>query len=425
MNKQAIKYFKADLAAKSPVKLSSGADGLTDSDVIVDACNLPFVPGTTICGVTRHYMAELHEESFVNRWFGRTGGRDDPGSESLVRFHDAFPIGKPSVSSRDGVKLDEHKTAVANHKYDYQVVDAGARFTMRIEVLYDPDTERGEAEALLSEIAQGFQSGEVRIGGKASRGFGEMELENLRSLDIDLRTQEGVDAYVEFDWERSPFEDFEASGVSQGAFESPVHVPLEVVSSLMIRDYGSMAPSGHEGKFVDAETLKDAKGRPVVPGTSWAGAFRGHMLKVLKAAKYDEANGWGDTTEGFLDRVFGSVGGPRAIASKVLFSESSVEGAVQLNSTRNAIDRFTGGVADQKLFTNRLSYGGTTELVIRWRKDFGGGEHDGDDKRLFESLVEACVADLCDGMLAVGGMTATGSGVFRKRAIDEGEGAYV
>lgn len=425
MSRNAIKYVKATIVAASPIKLSSGLDQMSDADVMVDAAGTPFIPGTSFAGVMRHYACSLQkqgtlgDDGFVNRWFGYIKKYVDEGGQSLVRVHDAFAASGATVSTRDGVRLSANKTAIPQGKFDYQVVDAGVEFGLRMEFCYDPQTQKKEAEALLSALLRGICAGEIMVGGKTSRGFGKLDVHDVLVLDLDLSNVEDVRRYIDFDWEKSEFAPYgDKSGEEESAslFEEPVVVNLKVVSSLMIRDYATVERSGYEQKLVDAQTLEGPDGCPIVPGTTWAGAFRHHMERILDNSGYDVRVGRDGAAKEFLSRVFGNVDGGRGIASKIEFGESKLIGSSTINLTRTAIDRFTGGAADEKLFTNRLAFGGTTTLSVRWRKDI-----DEADKMLLASLVNVCVDDLCDGTLAVGGMTATGLGMFRRVPENDGE----
>lgn len=397
-------YLKAVLMAASPLKLSSGDGWATDADVVVDAQGTPFIPGTTLAGIMRHYLQRTQGSASAKRWFGCLGEDGTDDAESAVKVYEAFPLAGAAVSARDGVALDEFKTARVGAKYDYQVVDAGASFLLRLEI----DDESGEARQLAEALLQGFASGDICVGGKTSRGFGRLQVSQVSTLELDFENPADVEAYVAFSWGKSLSADAALEAVckpqdvcSQLCNERRVF--LEVDSFLMVRDYSTTAKAGNENKLVDAETLKGADGRPVLPGSSWAGAFRAHMYKILRRA------GMGDgEASAFLSRVYGCVEPGAARKSQVSFSESVVEGARQMNRTRNAVDRFTGGAADKRLFTNRLSVGGTLELVIRWPKSM-----EPDDARRFESLLDACIDDLQHGYLAVGGMTAVGGGIMR------------
>ncbi|GHU34189.1 hypothetical protein FACS1894105_00520 [Clostridia bacterium] len=80
-------------------------------------------------------------------------------------------------------------------------------------------------------------------------------------------------------------------------------------------------------------------------------------------------------------------------------------GSHPLNRTRNAVDRFTGGAGDKKLFTGRPEYGGKGTLEIKLSKNICNFP-------LAEKLIDICIEDMNDGFLMVGGETSTGGGLI-------------
>ena len=91
--------------------------------------------------------------------------------------------------------------------------------------------------------------------------------------------------------------------------------------------------------------------------------------------------------------------------SGILFSESIVKDGHPKVISRTAIDRFSGGVIDAALYTERTQYGGTTNLEIRFCK--------GKPSDVVLRALAASIADLHAGILAVGGLTAVGRGLFK------------
>ena len=72
--------------------------------------------------------------------------------------------------------------------------------------------------------------------------------------------------------------------------------------------------------------------------------------------------------------------------------------------SRNAIDRFTNAVVDKALYTEITHYNGTTHLIITCKKDAF--------KKNIIFILAACMMDLHNGYLSIGGLTAIGRGLF-------------
>ena len=137
---------------------------------------------------------------------------------------------------------------------------------------------------------------------------------------------------------------------------------------------------------------------PVIPGTTWAGAI-GHRMKLF----YPN-----------VSKYFGKGGEDGKIRSKIFFSESQLKNSVSKVISRNAIDRFTGSTVDGALFTEQIYYGGTTVLEIYFDlyKEI--------DLDFIKSLAVA-LSDLHEGLLAIGGGTSIGRGIFKVKKVNDSE----
>lgn len=416
-----IVYIAGKLTSKSPFMVGCGESNHTDSDVLLDIDENPFVPGTTLCGVCRHYAQEVNKGDYsIDDIFGYIKENSDEGKNSRIVFNDCF-LTKAApenqgvvVSPRDGVRLNTHKTAENGGKFDYEIVEEGCVFDLRLEMdLTEYDKSDMPLETmlkLLNTIVVGFNSGEIRIGAKSTRGFGLFELQDVRYMDLDLQQPELMERYIDFDWNDPREEEYGwselACSESSGNLYETLTIAFSLRSFLFIRNYITlMTTRGADGqeKLVDAEQLMNKNEKPVIPGPSWAGAFRHHFVKILNSAGYRDTQTLEREVFGYVDEKNQTA----PVCSKIIFSESVLEDSWQLNRTRNAIDRFTGGAADRKLFTTRPTYQGKGTLTIKLRKDM-----DEEKSNLVKSVIDACVQDLNEGFLSVGGETATGGGLL-------------
>ena len=108
-----------------------------------------------------------------------------------------------------------------------------------------------------------------------------------------------------------------------------------------------------------------------------------------------------------VDDLFGT----KDKKSKIIFSESILNGSQPKTVTRNAIDRFSGGTVDAALFTEEARYGGEAELRISMPpvSKLNQSTYDG----IFKAM-----ADLSEGILALGGETSIGHGLFKVEKIE-------
>ena len=115
----ARKYYGIHIKLASPLNVSNGESRETDSDVLLDADDVPFVPGTSIAGAFRNaLMQEKNQPGIMGFSDGEKGRMSQIFISDLI-LHNA------RIITRDGVKL-ENKTVMSGAKYDMQAVETGA-----------------------------------------------------------------------------------------------------------------------------------------------------------------------------------------------------------------------------------------------------------------------------------------------------------
>jgi CRISPR/Cas system CSM-associated protein Csm3 (group 7 of RAMP superfamily) len=231
------------------------------------------------------------------------------------------------------------------------------------------------------------------------RGYGEIKLNKIEKAEFALNESAGLSAWLDFDmfdydkWE--PFTEATAGNTTG------LTVKLHQKSGISIRHYTTkVSTEAKTEPDFEQMTLNDAT--PVIPGTSWAGAFRHRM------EEFGIQRGKGS--------IFGYVegdGDDEKAVSCIRFGESTIKDAKEKVLSRNAIDRFSGGTKDGALFTERTYYGGTTELKISWRARKGKTM---DDKE--KEALAAALTDLHFGFMAVGGEASIGRGLFEIEAVN-------
>jgi len=98
-------YFTATFIANSPIHVGSGLDEKSDSDILIDASKMPFIPATAIAGKIRHYLKSCNGEfDFI---FGKGKfGKNTEDVQSDIIFYDAVFDGEdnPVISIRHVMK---------------------------------------------------------------------------------------------------------------------------------------------------------------------------------------------------------------------------------------------------------------------------------------------------------------------------------
>lgn len=387
------RYYCFDIVLVSPLSLSSGLNENTDSDVLLDSRSKPYIPATSIAGVLASRLSCEDKE----RLYGKISPKGD-SEKSHVIFYDTEYIEKcePVISVRDSVALED-KVGVDGAKFDFEIVEPGVRFKAYIELddsVSDPDEE------LLKAQLAALDSGILRFGHKTTRGYGQVSLENIRRLEFtEISKWLGFDMYDENCWLGS--DEVKLTDIKSDT--DIIELDLELKSALSIRSYTTEVVAEGESTAPDYKYLSLRNGKPVIPGTTWAGVFRDAVARLLGVNKMKD---------GSIQKLFGYVehGTQNTQKSKITFSESVFEdGSFEKKLvTRNSIDRFSAATNDGALYTELTIYGGKTCLTVTLPKD---------TNNVLKTALLAAFADLDNGFIAVGGLTAVGHGLFEINSI--------
>ena len=379
-----IKYFNIVFRLVSPLAVGSGENANTDSDIILDSRGIPMIPATAIAGIFRHFLG-MHGE---NELFGYI--INNKSVESKIRFYDAKLISDNSFTTvRDSVKL-QNKVGVKGAKFDMEAVESGVDFSAVIELNNADDAENAILNAL-SAIDTGF----LRIGSKTSRGYGQLRVVSLKRADFTL--PDDKTGWLNFDLFDAKDKYYTELALPQNANNFiNIKMKLKQNGAISIRSYTVKNPDDISSADYIHLSLKD--GTPVIPGTSWAGAFREHFRKLAN-----------DTDDSLTKEFFGYVDEKDKSQKKSLiyFSESYVNGEEMKLITRNSIDRFTAGTKDSALYKEKTCYNGRCELNIFINKK----SINDIEKNI--ALICASICDLDKGYLSVGGLTSIGRGMFK------------
>ena len=252
------------------------------------------------------------------------------------------------------------------------------------------------AEDVLELMLAGATAEGLAFGGRTTRGYGRMTAEVCKKV---FRFPTDLDAWLAFDPDAADaFADADAvAGRETVPQENILCVELRMTGSFIVRRYTSDVAVDEDKSGPDYCALENGNGRPVLPGTGWAGAFRHHMRAML-----DEMGGTAQQ-KADVNALFGySDDGVLKKRSALAFDETEISGGQAYTLTRNALDRFTAGTASKALYTSCVQQGGQGTLTIRLRR----GALD-----VFQwQLLGAALLDLDRGYLTVGGENSVGRG---------------
>ena len=402
-------YVAGKLILDTPAHFGNGdADGPTDIPLLRDALDgrMPLLTGSSIAGALRSYLRELEhgygvsekQRGVADFLFGRVEG--EASYQSWLIVDDA--LGDcPGVELRDGVCIDpEKRTAADNKKFDVELLRAGTRFDISFELLLtDRNTRLLEALAL---ALRGFERGEIGLGLRKRRGFGQCRVAWWKVCRCRVTTLQGL-----IDW-LSGEHGSEAEGESivdllrvRPSLEDKreiftIDAAFGLESSLLIR---SGSGDGGTPDMLHLMSYRPDGVQPVISGTSLAGAVRARALRIANTLL-------GGDAEVLVDGMFGkwirsSKDKPKG--SRVLTRESTLGGVHDRVQSRIKINRFTGGVFPGALFTQQpvLDGGGvaaTLHIELRQPAEAEVG------------LLLLVLKDLWTGDLPLGGESSIGRG---------------
>ncbi len=467
-------YIQLKLITESPFAVCSGLDEYSDKDIIRHVRNnsedsKPYIPGSTLAGAFRDYIEGIEEytskekgKGINDKFFGyieRGNTKEEHRArQSKIFFGDAELIEKFNtshicdkssntqaledenyiISLRDGVKLDNRKTAEYSGKYNYEIIEPNTVFASIIEY---SGKDKDIFKEIIESIVSAINSSEIRIGSKTNRGLGVMKAE----YRIKSFSNKNVSEWLKFDPYAYEWDKLTKGSENTNVQFSGFSVNVKIPHTIIIRDYNAEPTAILGEKKYNFENLNcgqlKSNGSAVIPGTTWAGAFRhraemilNELVEGLKAendSKFDEAK-----LKKFIDKAFGC-----AIATKsnrenetkesiLSFFESKITGGTIIPLTRTKIDRFTGGAMSKALFSEVVYCGGNTELRIginkkcikAYDKEKGSDEKlDWQKNSTFKAILGMIVLimdDLKEGLLAIGGETAVGRGIVEANEYD-------
>ena len=456
----------------TPTYLGNGdADGLLDMPLLRDVLQgLPLLTGTSIAGALRNYL-RIRERGYHRKekkmglaslLFGAVK-EDDDGEQSPLIVDDALGDAV-QTEIRDGVKID-YKTRLAKEKqkYDFELLPAGTTFQLRFELLLPRD--KATARQMRSALAlalHGLESGEIAIGARRTRGFGRCKVESWQATSYDLQQGHELVAWLacEHEWGyQQPRPSVGSASIALGVAPPDedarhtfrIQAIFNLKSSLLIRSTDFLIPPEdieetdekaiRQPDFTHLSSRRGDEVKPIISGTSLAGALRSRATRILNTLKPTK-------TQTLIDSLFGiemrnkvsqkrvaeissaqeplqallkptlefqsllmnlstdQVASQKRLkkvvptASRLVVEESIIEDRNLLVQNRVAIDRFTGGAFETALFSEAPQFGGQVTLKFSIR-DPQPGER---------GLVLLLLKDLWTSDLALGGSSSVGRG---------------
>lgn len=387
---------EGSLSLETPLLIGAGKekDNTTDIHVLRDKKGQPFIPGTSLAGVLRH-LADNWDKTATQLLFGYSDDRRGEGVQSAICIDD-IPLENAYITVRDGVSIDEY-TGVAKDKakYDYEVVERGARgtFTMtwqlRQKVVDDLPKWKVFLDDLVKQLAYG-----IRIGAMTAKGFGYVRLEKAKIHLYDFSQYDDVKAWLSRKAPKTVYDVKAEERLGNQSFV--IEADFALKTSLLVRSRDVSAADSEQN--IDVVPMMSGNDY-LIPGPSVKGVLRhqaAHILRVLGKSP--------DLLDGLMgySRDDGKKQKSRFLVDEVYISPGHVAAVKQ---TRNAIDRFTGSTMDSKLFAEKpLWQKDKTRSVVTIRVAI-------EDCQDWEAgLALFLLKDLWTGQVALGGDKSVGRG---------------
>lgn len=370
---------KVDVTFVSPVCVSNGDNGFVDAELMRDYNEDVFIPGSSIAGAMRDYL-DLE--------YG-IGSKD--GDMSSFYISDLTFSNKPKTIVRDGIRLDSDKQTIPGAKYDMECIETGAKGYFFIELAIRECDDEQELLDELNKVLVGIESKEIRLGTKKTRGYGEIEIDQVKELTFDSSNYiKYKNAYNVNSYSNGTVID--VSTTNMDSKYTTISVPLKLTGGISIRKYSAIKG---EPDFMQ---ITNSMQKPVIPGTSFSGAIRGRCRDILiNDLGYKYPNN-------LLTQIFGLEGNSnnKGHKSYVSFNEGVIENSKSMNMTRTSVSRFEANVIDGSLYKEKTYFNGDIELLVKIENasDWMIG------------LLLLAIHDLQKGYLALGGQAAIGRGIF-------------
>ncbi len=404
------------IEAQTPLKVgSNSSDFLQDSPIQKDWNSLPMILGTSIAGVLRK---DFHK-NLVDDIFGKENGSrviisnallvDENGKvcEELLLEKTPFLQLFDTLPIREHTAITDKGVAKEYSKFDEEILYKGTRFKFSIELIEDTKKNFEDILSLLS-------SSSFRIGGGSSKGFGKIRV-------IEIKTQS---------FESNSYGDYSSSlnhSLSDSYQVVAHNSKKHTIYTLKITPddffmFGSGFGDGDADqtplyeKIVDYKKAKLSENMVLIPTSSIKGALA-HRTTYHYNLQKKYFIGDEDAKQ-TIKELFGEAKNSKddidGLKGKIIFSDVFQKNKNELKTFDHVgIDRFTGGALDGVLFQEK-TIAQKDEFEIEIVVENGIQE-------CYIKAFETALDDICSGMLALGGTTTKGNGVFSGTLYIDGE----
>lgn len=287
-----------DLILETPAGFGTGdSDMLTDIPLALDPLEAKaLLTGASLAGALRNYLREREygyrqksgKGSFDWDLFGMQEEKE--GEQSLLIINDSLvnesKEDKPKIELRDGVKIDPRtRTALDKKKFDFELLEAGTSFPIRIELLVREDRRERLMQGLVIAL-QGLERSEIRLGIRKRRGFGKCGVKEWSVCRYDLTKPQGLIGWLTNDLKGTVKGEKIADLLGFKEKELEDNRKLFTMEAIFSLDGSLLIRSGSDSAdapdSVHLQSKRNGESKPVLSGTSLAGALRARALRISR-----------------------------------------------------------------------------------------------------------------------------------------------
>lgn len=350
-----ITRYKITAICEGPLHIGSAIGG--KEEVLIDPIeNRPFVQASSISGVFRAYCKDVLKDSRWEQLFGLNSVEN----MSRIRFEDGYFDKNCKMEYRPHVSINratgsvsskkiKGSNSVSGQKFNMEYVGAGSEITFNM-YLYEDTSRNDNLAELTNVILSAMKAGALQFGGKKSNGNGVLRLTTLKKKIYKLGEESDRAAWRKLDDKDLVESTNELKQVKNEKLAYEVIVEGSTENYIQIK---GLAVSGTGKGAPDSQSIQNALKEYIIPGSSLKGAIRSQMEKI------SDYLGCADVIIASYGKVADS--SKRGEPGNLIFSDTVI-GDIEANDKmpiehRIHIDKFTGGVIEKGLFSERNAAG--------------------------------------------------------------------
>lgn len=424
------------IEAKTAFRFSSSSFcALQDSPIMRDFNGLPFILGTSLCGILRDNAKTHLQKTHANALDELFGTREKASklifSNALLLDENMqvceFVKAKSEFSSflqhfvalpqRQHNAMSDKGACKVGAKFDEEVIYKGARFKFSLQMCLENDAQK----ELFFELLSLFNASVLRLGSGANKGFGRVSVRKISYEIFKINEAHKISSSLNVPLSQN----FTPKPLQSVNF---THYKLNLTPENVFifgSGYGDEEADsvGVREKVVDYESANLGSVKVLIPASSIKGALShrtlfyinenlGNFIDTNKANSAHSAN----LPQNLLNldekaaQIHATLFGSTASKGKILINDIYLNGTKTQIFTHNSIDRLSGAVKNGALFqekTNALPKNSAFCLYISVQNS------DTADFKLALSAFEKALKDLCCGLLPLGAMSNKGHGFFK------------